>query len=38
MMNFEYSSAELTVNAVMTEKPPRMDEIICMNAASQMKP
>ena len=27
MMNFEYSSAELTVNAVRLEKPPRMDEI-----------
>jgi hypothetical protein len=26
MMNFEYSSAELTVNAVQ-RKPPRMDEI-----------
>jgi len=27
MMNFEYSSAELTVNAVRLDKPPRMDEI-----------
>jgi uncharacterized OsmC-like protein len=27
MMNFEYSSAELKVNAVRLEKPPRMDEI-----------
>ena len=27
MMHFEYSSAELTVNAVRLEKPPRMDEI-----------
>jgi uncharacterized OsmC-like protein len=28
MMNFEYSSAELTVNAVRLEKPPRMDGIL----------
>ncbi|WP_016989580.1 OsmC family protein [Flavobacterium sp. ACAM 123] len=27
MMNFEYSKAELTVNAIRLEKPPRMDEI-----------
>jgi uncharacterized OsmC-like protein len=27
MMNFEYSNAELKVNAVRLEKPPRMDEI-----------
>jgi hypothetical protein len=27
MMNFEYSNAELTVNAVTRKKPPRMDEI-----------
>ncbi|SDW09418.1 OsmC family protein [Flavobacterium degerlachei] len=27
MMNFEYSRAELTVNAVRLEKPPRMDKI-----------
>lgn len=27
MMHFEYSSSELTVNAVRLEKPPRMDEI-----------
>lgn len=26
-MNFEYSKAEITVNATRLEKPPRMDEI-----------
>tara|TARA_R110002073_G_scaffold220418_1_gene380522 strand:+ start:2038 stop:2442 length:405 start_codon:yes stop_codon:yes gene_type:complete len=27
LMNFEYSNAEITVNATRLEKPPRMDEI-----------
>jgi uncharacterized OsmC-like protein len=27
LMNFEYSRAEITVNATRLEKPPRMDEI-----------
>jgi len=27
MMKFEYSHAEITVNAIRLEKPPRMDEI-----------
>jgi uncharacterized OsmC-like protein len=27
LMNFEYSNAEITVNAVRLEKPPRMDKI-----------
>lgn len=27
LMNFEYSKAEITVNATRLEKPPRMDEI-----------
>ncbi len=26
-MNFEYSRAEITINATRLEKPPRMDEI-----------
>tara|TARA_R110002051_G_scaffold106665_2_gene179697 strand:- start:847 stop:1251 length:405 start_codon:yes stop_codon:yes gene_type:complete len=27
LMNYEYSNAEITVNATRLEKPPRMDEI-----------
>jgi len=27
LMKFEYSNAEITVNAIRLEKPPRMDEI-----------
>lgn len=27
LMNFEYSHAEITVNAIRLEKPPRMDDI-----------
>jgi uncharacterized OsmC-like protein len=27
LMNFEYSKAEITVNAIRLEKPPRMDEL-----------
>jgi uncharacterized OsmC-like protein len=27
LMNFEYSKAEITVDAIRKEKPPRMDEI-----------
>jgi len=27
LMNFEYSTAEITVSAIRLEKPPRMDEI-----------
>ncbi len=27
LMNFEYSIAELTVNAIRVEKPPRIDEL-----------